>query len=277
MPAMIAQPGMPVWLDLASTDAAGAEKFYSELLGWEFEQVSDGYAVAKKQGMPVAGIAQIPEGNQSVWGVLLYTPDVQQAHDKAVQAEAKSVLEPQDLGDRGDMAVIVDPSGATVGLRNPADEHALIAAGEPGTPVWFELMVAQNWDTTLEFYHELAGWDIKAAGDGAEDGAGEGEFRYATGEFDGAAVVGLWDTSKLEVPGMWTVYLGVADVDAAIASTPELGGKVIRPVWESEFGRMATIEDPTGALVNLCEIEEFVPDEDAHEPDLLAPENFQAF
>ena len=26
MPAMIAQPGMPVWLDLASTDAAGAEK-----------------------------------------------------------------------------------------------------------------------------------------------------------------------------------------------------------------------------------------------------------
>ena len=57
MPAMIAQPGMPVWLDLASTDAAGAEKFYSELLGWEFEQVSDGYTVAKKQGMPVAGIA----------------------------------------------------------------------------------------------------------------------------------------------------------------------------------------------------------------------------
>ena len=153
----------------------------------------------------------------------------------------------------------------------------MIAAGEPGTPVWFELMVAQNWDTTLEFYHELAGWDIKAMGESAGEGAGAEEFRYATGEFDGAAVVGLWDTSKLEVPGMWTVYLGVADVDAAIANTPELGGKVIRPVWESEFGRMATIEDPTGALVNLCEIEEFVPDEDAHEPDLLAPENFQAF
>lgn len=269
MPAMIAQPGMPVWLDLASTDAAKSEKFYGELLGWEFESLADGYSVAKKQGMPVAGIAQIPEGNQSVWGVLLYTPDVKQAHDKAVQAGAKSVLEPQDLGERGDMAVLIDPSGATIGLRNPADEHALIAAGEPGTPVWFELMVAQNWETTLEFYHELAGWDIKAAG--------TDDFRYATGEFDGAAVVGLWDTSALEVPGMWTVYLGVVNVDDAVANTPELGGKVVRPAWESEFGRMATIEDPTGALVNLCEIEEFVPDEDAHEPDLLAPENFQAF
>lgn len=270
MPAMIAQPGMPLWLDLASTDAAAARKFYGELLGWEFEHPTEGYSVAKKQGMPVAGIAQIPEGNQSLWGMLLYTPDVQQAHDKAVAAGAKSVLEPKDLGERGEMAILIDPSGATVGLRNPADEHALIAAGEPGTPVWFELMVAQNWDPTLEFYHELAGWDVKVTGSDAD-------FRYATGEFDGAAVAGLWDTSALDVPGMWTVYLGVAEVDEAVARTPELGGKVIREPWESEFGRMATIEDATGALVNLCEIEEFVPDEDAHEPDLLAPENFQAF
>ena len=74
MPAMIAQPGMPLWLDLASTDAAAAQKFYGELLGWEFESPSEGYSVAKKQGMPVAGIAQIPEDNQSVWGLLLYTP-----------------------------------------------------------------------------------------------------------------------------------------------------------------------------------------------------------
>lgn len=271
MPAMIAQPGMPLWLDLASTDAAAAQKFYGELLGWEFESPSEGYSVAKKQGMPVAGIAQIPEGNQSVWGLLLYTPDVKQAHDKAVEAGAKSALEPQNLGERGEMAILVDPAGATIGLRNPADEHALIAAGEPGTPVWFELMVAQSWDTTLEFYHELAGWDVKVSG------GAEADFRYATGEFDGAAVVGLWDTSALEVPSMWTAYLGVASVDDAIANTPELGGTVIRPAWESEFGRMATIEDPTGALVNLCEVEEFVPDEDAHEPDLLAPENFQGF
>lgn len=271
MPAMIAQPGMPLWLDLASTDAAAAQKFYGELLGWEFESPSEGYSVAKKHGMPVAGIAQIPEGNQSVWGLLLYTPDVKQAHDKAVEAGAKSALEPQNLGERGEMAILVDPAGATIGLRNPADEHALIAAGEPGTPVWFELMVAQSWDTTLEFYHELAGWDVKVSG------GAEADFRYATGEFDGAAVAGLWDTSALEVPSMWTAYLGVASVDDAIANTPELGGTVIRPAWESEFGRMATIEDPTGALVNLCEVEEFVPDEDAHEPDLLAPENFQAF
>ena len=83
MPAMIAQPGMPVWLDLASTDAAKSEKFYGELLGWEFESLADGYSVAKKQGMPVAGIAQIPEGNQSVWGVLLYTPAVSYTHLRA--------------------------------------------------------------------------------------------------------------------------------------------------------------------------------------------------
>ena len=110
MPAMIAQPGMPLWLDLASTDAAAARKFYGELLGWEFEHPTEGYSVAKKQGMPVAGIAQIPEGNQSLWGMLLYTPDVQQAHDKAVEAGARSVLEPKDLGERGEMAILIDLS-----------------------------------------------------------------------------------------------------------------------------------------------------------------------
>ena len=38
---------------------------------------------------------------------------------------------------------------------------------------------------------------------------------------------------------------------------------------------MTTIVDPTGALLNLCQIEEPEPEsmEDVHEPDLLAPEN----
>lgn len=281
MPAMIAQPGMPVWLDLATNDAPAARAFYSELLGWEFDEAAGadaGYCVAKKDGMPVAGVAQVPEGNRSVWGLMLYTPDVAQAHDLAVGSGAQSVLEPRDLGERGQMAVIVDPSGATVGLRNPADEHALFAAGEPATPVWHELMVSANWEQTLEFYHQLAGWDIRALN--SEDP----DFRYAVGEYDGAPLVGLWDTSRMQVqgegassmPSMWTIYMGVVDIDAAVSATQRLGGEVIRPAWESDFGRMATIQDPTGALLNLCEVAEFVPDpEEDHEPDLFAPEEFK--
>lgn len=293
MPALIAQPGMPLWVDLATTDVAKAQEFYGGLFGWSFEQVAEGYEgyiIAKRDGMPVAGLALIPEGS-SMWGLSLYTPNVIDAHAKAVAAGAVSILSPRDNGEsRGEMAVVTDPAGAAIGLKCPADEHALFAAGEPGTPVWHELLVGKNWEDTAKFYHELAGWDIRQIGgtggrssgggnlDGKGDEVSESEgSRYAVGEYEGAALVGLWDTSTFEgAPSMWTLTMGVANMGAAITSVVELGGLVVREPWESEFGLMATITDPAGALLNLCEIEEFVPEEDAHEPDLFAPENFRA-
>ena len=275
MPAMQAQPGMPLWLDLATTDIDAAKRFYAELVGWEYREHGQGYAVATKNGMPVAGIGAIPEEKISMWGLALYTPNVTVAHNAAVNAGARSVLEPRVLGapegegtdgetDRGEMAVVIDPSGAAIGLKNPADEHALFAAGEPGTPVWHELMVGQGWDETLEFYHELAGWDIRV--DKNSDGS-----RYALGEFEGAALVGFWDTQQMQLPSMWTLYLGVVDIDAAVDTARGLGAQIVREPFDSEFGRVATITDPTGALLNLTEVEEYVPDEtEDFEPDLFA-------
>lgn len=310
MPAILVEPGMPLWVDLATPDVASARAFYAALLGWEFRDVSPGYALATKDGMPVAGIAAVPSDNQAVWGIALYAPDVAQVHDDAVAAGATSVLAPTDLGERGEMAVVVDPAGATVGLKNTRDEHALLAAGEPGTPVWFELLAGSAWRDVCEFYHRLSGWDIRLHGqaesvdsgagedgtageagassadegdasgstsDTSAAGAGEGTATggdYAVAELSGAAVAGVWNTSDMPgAPSLWTVYFGVRDVDAALTQAEEQGGQVVRTSWDSEFGRMATVQDPTGALVNLCEVEEYDPEvEDVHEPDLFAPE-----
>lgn len=270
MPALVAEPGMPIWLDLATTNLQAAQDFYGPLLGWEFQQGSDNYVVAKRSGMPVAGLAQVPEDAHSTWGMLLYAPQLETVHANAVKAGATSVLEPRDVGDRGMMSVLVDPSGAAVGLKRPVDEQAFFAAGEPGTPVWHELLVGKNWEETCKFYHELTGWDIKLMS-GSED------FRYATAEWEGNPLAGLWDTSTMEEkPSLWTLYMGVLSVDDAVAQVEKLGGTVVRTPWESEFGRMATIQDPTGGLLNLAEIEEYTPEMDeAHEPDLFAPEDFQ--
>ncbi len=265
MPAIIAEPGMPVWTDLATNDLRRAMDFYGAVLGWEFEEKTEHFAMAKRDGLPVAGLAQIPEGDNSMWGLSLYTPDVKDAHDKSVRCGASSVLEPHDLENDAAMAVILDPAGAAIALKNPEGEQALIAAGEPGTPVWFELLVAKNWAETLNFYHELAGWDIKMASD-------NDDFRYATGDLNGAALAGLWDTSGLEdSASMWSLYMGVASVDQATQKAKDHGGSVVRQPWNSDFGRMSTILDPTGALLNLCEIAEYDPAaEDQHEPDLFA-------
>ena len=270
MPAIIAHPGMPLWIDLATTDIAAARKFYGELLGWEFQELdgeNSGYVLARREGMPVAAMAKVPEGSLSMWGLCLYTPDVASSHDAAVSAGATSALQPRSLGERGAMAMLLDPAGAAIGLKCPADEHALLAAGEPATPVWYELLVGDKWEETLEFYHELAGWDIRQASNDAD-------FRYAVGEIEGAGLAGMWDTSAMaEATSLWTIYMGVADINRAVEQIPELGGVVVRPPYESEFGRVATLQDPTGAILNLCEVAEYDPAvEDAHEPDLFAPE-----
>lgn len=287
MPALVAEPGMPIWLDLATTDVEAAKAFYGPLLDWEFDDsvaAAEGedsstdatnptYVIAKRSGMPVAGIAQIPAENTSMWGLMVYTPELANAHEKAVKAGATSVLESRHLDDqRGDMSVLVDPSGAAIGLKKPAGEQVFFAAGEPGTPVWHELLIGKNWDETVKFYHDLCGWDIKQMSDTEE-------FHYAVGEWENNPLVGMWDTSKLpESPSMWTLYMGVGNVDKALEKVEELGGTIIRPAWDSDFGRMATIQDPTGAVLNISEVDEYTPEMDeVHEPDLFAPDDYKPF
>ena len=45
MPALVAEPGMPIWLDLATTDLAAAREFYGVLFDWEFEEESEGLSL----------------------------------------------------------------------------------------------------------------------------------------------------------------------------------------------------------------------------------------
>ena len=52
--------GAPCWADLSTPDLAGAQRFYSRLLGWTFDAGDPemgGYAMCRKDGKTVAGIA----------------------------------------------------------------------------------------------------------------------------------------------------------------------------------------------------------------------------
>jgi predicted enzyme related to lactoylglutathione lyase len=53
-------------------------------------------------------------------------------------------------------------------------------------------------------------------------------------------------------PAFWGVYLTVDDLDATAARVPGAGGKVeAGPIDVAGLGRMAMVQDPTGARVNL--------------------------
>lgn len=261
MPAFQAEPGMPYWIDLASSDLRKSSHFYAQVLGWDIEEVEGGYRIARLQGLPVAGFVQRPEDDNQPDTWITYFQSAAIADDcaRAVELGGRVLVEPTSVY-LGQLAVLVDTAGGMFGLIQPAGEDSFIAAGEPGTPVWHEFTATVSYDDAVSFYEQLFDW-VTATTD-AQD--------YTTALVDGAAFAGIFNATgkfPLHVPSFWQSFLGVLDVADAVAKTRELGGDVIREPFDSGFGKMAIIADSTGATVTLCEV--LPPVEEGRESDPL--------
>lgn len=114
-----------------------------------------------------------------------------------------------------------------------------------GTPAWIDLMVPDRL-AAQEFYGPLFGWDF-VVGD-AETGF------YTMALKHGQPVAGLGQSLGGEAapPSMWTTYLAVDDVDPVVERARAAGGTILMaPMDVMDFGRMAVLADPTGAVVGL--------------------------
>lgn len=124
----------------------------------------------------------------------------------------------------------------------PDAEHA------PGTFSWFECG-SRDAAAAKEFYTRLFGWS-------AEDRPlpGDMEGQYTMLRLDGEDVAGLYELAgpMAEVPPHWATYVTVSSVDETAARAESLGGKVAAPPMDVPgVGRIAFLEDPTGAMIAL--------------------------
>lgn len=103
-------------------------------------------------------------------------------------------------------------------------------------------------DAAQAFYGSLLGWTFSEI-PGAPN-------RYVPASVEDrakAAIAGL-SPEELErgAPPHWLPYLWVTSVDDAVARTPELGGRVVVEAMDVfDMGRMAILEDSTGAMVGV--------------------------
>lgn len=277
MPAFAAEFGMPVRVDLFTEAPRRSEKFLKEILGWRFVGGDGGRRFATLQGMPHSLIQPVlPAGGTgdeavSQWRVSFHVDDVAGTVDRAKKLGATVAQEPVDLVAGGQMAVIADPGGALVGLLGPDPDRRFYIAGEPGAPVWFELVVTAGEDfaKVVEFYHELFGWDVTVHVQ--EDTVG-----YAVAEEEDAAfagIAGVDETGGSGAPAApwtgWTAYLGVEDLEKAVTVTVDRGGTVLSGPSVTEFGPLAVIADPVGAVTVLCEVPPPPADDGSRESDSL--------
>jgi uncharacterized protein len=252
MPACQEQAGTPCWIDLMSSDAAQASRFYTELFGWTAEVSEDpqygGYTILTKGDAVVAGVGQAPQDAPfaNVWTTYLETDDIDKTTASATEAGGQVMMPAMKVGDQGAMAVLGDPSGAAIGVWQPEQHRGFGRIGEPGTPVWFELLT-RNYESAMEFYAQVFGWTLTPLED-------SGDFRYSTASLGRDPFAGVMDAPAIlpdGVPSLWQFYMGVDDVDASVAEVKELGGALLREPQDTPYGRMAGVADPLGAAFNL--------------------------
>lgn len=111
-----------------------------------------------------------------------------------------------------------------------------------GSFIWYELLTADP-DGAAAFYGDVLGWTAA--------GAGQPGIDYRLFSANGTPVAGHMKLPDgAEEAGMrpgWLGYIGVDDVDAAVADIVGAGGKVHMPAMDLEgVGRMALVADPQG-------------------------------
>jgi hypothetical protein len=116
----------------------------------------------------------------------------------------------------------------------------------PGTFCWADLGTTDA-AAAKKFYRTLFGWehaDVPA-----------GPSVYTLFQIHGRDVGGLYqlDPKQQEgVPPHWMSYISVASADESAARAEKLGAKVLMPAFNvMNKGRMAVLQDPTGAHVSL--------------------------
>lgn len=238
-----------------TTDVAGARRFYADLFGWEYETGDDekygGYVTARKDGRPVAGMMKKDDsqaGMPDAWSTYLRVDDAA-ATAKAVEASGGQIyVPPMDVPEQGHMAIFGDATGAAVGVWQPREMLGYELVAEPGAAAWHELH-ARDYDAAVRFYKDVFGWETEVLSDTPE-------FRYTTMGSGMAAQAGIMDASRYlpeNIPSHWVVYFAVEDTDATVKRATAMGAALQDGPSDSDFGRVAQLADPTGAVFRIIQ------------------------
>lgn len=118
---------------------------------------------------------------------------------------------------------------------------------EEGVFCWVDLS-AHDVAAAKRWYAELFGWAMQESADPS--------MPYAMATQAGKLVAGFGqmpgEMQQLGVPPMWNSYAWVEDCAKVEAVARELGAKVVAPTMQvGEFGSMAFLQDPGGAMFGL--------------------------
>ena len=248
-------PGTFCWVDLATSDRAGAKKFYGGLFGWTFDDLPAGpdmsYTLSKLSGADVGGMGDLMDDQKKMgipphWMSYVAVENAEAAAQKAASLGGHIIAPVFDVMDKGRMAVIADPGGAVFSVWESRTHHGVGRRDEPNTLCWNELAAAKP-DAQGAFYTNLFGWKT-------DQMKGGGNMPYTillAGETGVGGMYGL--TPEMgPIPSHWMPYFAVADLGASTARASSLGATTIMGATEvPNMGSFVILKDPQGAHFSL--------------------------
>jgi hypothetical protein len=243
-------PGSFCWIELATSDAASAKSFYTQLFGWSVieSDMGDGttYTMFQRNGRNAAAMYAIRPDQQGMppnWLSYVAVASADDATEKARSLGASVHAGPFDVFGAGRMSVLADPTGASFAVWQAKDEIGLGVRDEENSLCWNELQ-ARDLDAAKKFYVSLFGWRVKESPEYTEYHLGE----HAIGGM-------LQSQAPPEVPPFWLPYFAVADCDAIVAKAETLGGtKHVAPMDIPNVGRFSVLVDPQGAAFAVIKL-----------------------
>ncbi|WCB95845.1 Putative glyoxylase CFP32 [Baekduia alba] len=247
--------GTPNWVDLTTSDLAGAQAFYGAVFGWSTREVMPGFYsyFVDDDGAIVAGLAelnetQIARGMPPSWSMYVSVDDVAATADRARELGGTVVFGPEAIEETGALAAVADPQGAVVLLWQPAPFAGAEVVNGPGLWSWNDLQTPDP-EVASPFYEALFGWTT-AAIPGA-DGV------YRTIGHEGRNIGGIMRAPAGVAHPYWTVYIGVAELDATLERIGAAGGQTLVEPMAVPAGRFAVTMDPQNAILCLVESHEY--------------------
>ena len=260
-------PGVPCLVTGVFPDPQAAAAFYSDLFGWETEDLMPedqpgSYVLGRLRGRDAAAIVSehgAPAPPEPVWTTLIWVESADEAAAKAADTGGRVVGRPFDSPGGGRQAVLADPAGAVFSIWEPRERRGAQVVNEPGAWAMSSLSTSDP-KGAKRFYSEVFGWDNRSF----EMGGGEITMFTVPGYVGGepqqpvprdVVAVMAPPTDDEDGPARWTVDFWVGDVDAAVSKLSDAGGEVLAPPTNlTGTGlRQAVVRDPQGAALTLTQ------------------------
>lgn len=248
-----------IWYELSTTDVAGAQRFYGDVIGWTTERFpgpEPPYWVVKAGDDGIGGMMSVPDEpdppvRSPHWVGYVAVDDVDAIVAQATALGGTTCLAPHDIPTVGRIAVFADPEGAVIavikpeGAERPREDRPDPVGPRPGHVVWHELLTTDP-DGALGFYGKLFGWSETQALP-----MPQGTYRiYGVAGRDLGGV--FTPPDGYPRPPHFLYYAHVADLDAATERVKRGGGEVwMGPMPIPSGERIVQCADPQGAVFAL--------------------------